>query len=101
MSKVLELMNDLEVVQFELYDEMMASLHLGPCEVVFKKQSTGEERKMLCTLQESFIPQATKTDALSQTKVRTLNKEVIAAWDIEKEGWRSFRVDSVISFVYK
>lgn len=79
--------------------EMMAALYEKDCKVIFKKQSTGEERQMICTLREDAIPQATKTDPLSQTKVRALNEEVVAAWDIEKQAWRSFRVDSVISFV--
>jgi hypothetical protein len=82
-------------------NEMMDALYEKNCRVIFKKQSTGEEREMICTLREDAIPQATKSDTLSQTKVRTLNDEVIAAWDIEKQGWRSFRVDSVISFSYK
>jgi len=81
--------------------EMMAALYEEECRVIFKKQSSGEEREMICTLQEGVIPEATKSDTLSQTKVRTLNEEVIAAWDVEKQGWRSFRVDSVISFSYK
>jgi hypothetical protein len=82
-------------------NEMMSALYEKDCRVIFKKQSTGEEREMICTLREDAIPQATKTDTLSQTKIRTLNEEVVAAWDVEKQGWRSFRVDSVISFSYK
>jgi len=82
-------------------NEIMAALYENDCRVIFKKQSTGEEREMICTLREDVIPQATKSDTLTQTKVRTLNEEVVAAWDIEKQGWRSFRVDSVISFSYK
>ena len=82
-------------------NEIMAALYENDCRVIFKKQSTGEEREMICTLREDVIPQATKSDTLTQTKVRTLNEEVVAAWDVEKQGWRSFRVDSVISFSYK
>ena len=82
-------------------NEIIAALYENDCRVIFKKQSTGEEREMICTLREDVIPQATKSDTLTQTKVRTLNEEVVAAWDIEKQGWRSFRVDSVISFSYK
>lgn len=80
-------------------NEMMAILYEKDCRVIFKKQSTGEERQMICTLRKDAIPTSTKDDTLSQTKVRTLNEEVIAVWDVEKQGWRSFRVDSVISFV--
>jgi hypothetical protein len=99
MNKLVKLMDELDSVHLDLYNEMMAALHEKDCEVIFIKQSTGESRHMICTLREGVIPQATKTDTLSQTKVRTLNNEVIAAWDVEKQGWRSFRVDSVISFI--
>lgn len=64
--------------------------------VRFKKVS-GEERTMICTLQESVIPPATKEDPLSQKKVRAVNPEVCSVWDIEANGWRSFRWENVIS----
>ena len=50
----------------------------------------GEERTMNCTLHESVLPVAT----MSQ-KERKENKEVLAVWDIDKNAWRSFRLDSV------
>jgi hypothetical protein len=62
--------------------------------VTFKKVN-GEERVMKCTLDPSIIPPATKTDPLSQEKVRKINEEVLPVWDIEKEQWRSFRLDSI------
>jgi len=64
--------------------------------VRFKKVS-GEERTMVCTLQESVIPPATKEDPLSQKKVRAVSPEVCSVWDIEANGWRSFRWENVIS----
>ena len=53
---------------------------------------------MICTLNPDVVPAATKTDPLSQTKVRELNEEVLAVWDIKAAGWRSFRVENVVSF---
>lgn len=64
--------------------------------VTFKKVS-GEERVMKCTLDPNIIPPATKTDPLSQEKVRKINEEVLPVWDVEKEQWRSFRLDSIIN----
>lgn len=64
--------------------------------VRFKKVS-GEERTMVCTLQESVIPPATTEDPLSQKKVRAVSPEVCSVWDIEANGWRSFRWENVIS----
>lgn len=78
-------------------EEMMAELTQRTCRVIFKK-TNGEERDMLCTLQEGVVPPATKEDPLTQKKVRSVNEEVIPVWDVNKQAWRAFRVDSVISF---
>lgn len=78
-------------------NELIGKLKNNVCVVVFEKKD-GTERSMKCTLQEGVIPEATKEDPLSQKKIRSLNEEVIPVWDTEKNGWRSFRVDSVKSF---
>ena len=76
---------------------MMQELQTRDCRVIFKK-ANGEERDMMCTLREDAIPEASKSDPLSQKKVRSINEEVVPVWDVNKQAWRSFRVDSVISF---
>ena len=65
--------------------------------VKFKK-ADGSERVMKCTLMQSMIPQTTKTVAETNNTVkeRRENDSVVAAWDVEAEGWRSFRLDSII-----
>ena len=70
-------------------------LRSGNCTVVFTK-SDGTERKMLCTLQESTIPAAEpkKTD-----RIKKENDNALAVWDLEANGWRSFRFDSVTQFI--
>lgn len=70
------------------------ALKAGLVEVAFTK-ANGETRKMVCTLQEGVVPPATKKDPLSQEKVRKVSEEVQVAYDVEKEGWRSFRWDSL------
>ena len=75
-------------------EELITKLKENVCLVSFKKKD-GTNRKMKCTLKESIVPKATKEDPLSQKKIRALNEEVVPVWDVEKEGWRSFRVDSV------
>ena len=72
-------------------------LQTSQCRVIFTKLN-GEERNMLCTLREDIIPAATK-DPITQKKVRDLNEEVLAVWDTKAEGWRSFRISNVVSFV--
>lgn len=78
-------------------EEIMEQLHKRVCRVIFRKVN-GEERDMLCTLMPSELPPATKTDPITEKKVREVNAEVIAAWDINKQAFRSFRVENVISF---
>ena len=70
----------------------------GVLRTYIRENFEGEERDMMCTLQEGVVPAATKEDPLSQKKVRAVNEEVIPVWDVNANGWRSFRVDSVISF---
>ena len=57
----------------------------------------GDYRKMTCTLQESVVPKPTKTDPLTQKKVRAINEEVCVVYDVNAKGWRSFRWDSIVN----
>jgi len=34
----------------------------------------------------------------AKREVKSRNDNVLAVWDVENKGWRSFRIDSVISF---
>jgi len=77
--------------------EMINELKSGICEVEFTKVN-GETRVMKCTLDPSIIPVATKEDPLSQKKVRSVSDEVLPVWDVEREQWRSFRVENVTRF---
>ena len=64
--------------------------------VDFNKIS-GDKRVMTCTLREDIKPAATKTDALSQKKVREISDATVSVWDINAKGWRSFRYDRINS----
>jgi len=76
---------------------MKQMLQKSQCRVIFTKVN-GEERNMVCTLKEGVIPKASK-DPITQKKIRDLNEEVLAVWDVKAEGWRSFRVANVVSFI--
>ena len=78
-------------------NEMKEMLQKSQCRVIFTKVN-GEERNMVCTLKEGVIPKASK-DPITQKKVRDISEEVLAVWDVNKKGWRSFRVGNVVSFV--
>ena len=76
----------------ELYELLKNNI----VEVTFTKLN-GDERIMPCTLQESYLPPATKDDAITQKKVREISDAVVAAWAIESNGFRSFRYDRIKS----
>jgi len=76
---------------------MKEMLLTSQCRVIFTKVN-GEERNMVCTLREDIIPSASK-DPITQKKVRDISEEVLAVWDVKAEGWRSFRVANVVSFI--
>tara|TARA_Y100000287_G_scaffold12693_1_gene9270 strand:- start:203 stop:484 length:282 start_codon:yes stop_codon:yes gene_type:complete len=73
--------------------EMIQELHDRNCKVIFRKVD-GTERTMICTLNEGAIDNGD----IAKREVKSRNDNVIAVWDVENKGWRSFRVDSVISF---
>jgi hypothetical protein len=75
-------------------DELYSLLKNEIVEVTFTKLN-GDERKMPCTLIESFLPPAKKDDAITQKKVREISDKVVAAWAVESKGFRSFRYDRV------
>jgi len=83
--------------------EMINELKKSTCRVIFKKVN-GDERNMVCTLDESIIPAPVvaaenRGTMIKEIQSRKVNEDVIPVWDINAEGWRSFRVDSVQSFV--
>ncbi len=59
-------------------------------EVTFTKKD-GSERIMKCTLKEDVLPE------VQNKETKQKSQEAIAVWDVESEGWRSFRWDSIKS----
>jgi hypothetical protein len=71
-------------------NELSAMLKAGDYSVTFTKVD-GTERVMKCTLREQALPQS---DTVS---INSKSDSVISVWDLEKNSWRSFRLDSVKS----
>ncbi len=71
--------------------------------VTFTKKD-GSERVMECTLKPDLLPvHETNTNNTIDFPVtmRTENPEVIQVYDLENNGWRSFRVESMLTFMVK
>ena len=64
--------------------------------VTFTK-ADGTEREMHCTLQQHMLPVREEVEG-EVKKERKVNESVIAAFDLQKMEWRSFRIDSVKSY---
>tara|TARA_Y100001972_G_C7585241_1_gene293430 strand:- start:349 stop:618 length:270 start_codon:yes stop_codon:yes gene_type:complete len=77
-------------------EQMIEQLHKGVCTVEFTKVN-GENRTMRCTLNASLgnMPEVPLSESASAA---TTNEDVVKVWDVEAEGWRSFKVESVNSF---
>lgn len=80
-------------------NEILTMLNEGPCMVSFNKV-TGERRDMRCTLRKDMIPapkDADTNNAFNTRKVREINENVVVAYDLNKNDWRSFRVENLIA----
>ena len=67
-------------------------LNEGVISVLFTKKD-GTERLMKCTLHEDYVPELKGT--------KPINPDVIAVYDVEALGWRSFRWDSIKNVTIK
>lgn len=73
-------------------DNIVEFLRANVAEVRFTK-SDGTERIMKCTLREDLVvPYVKKTD-----RVKEANTDIVPVFDVEKNEWRSFKVDAVQS----
>jgi len=68
---------------------------LRDSEVTIKfEKNDGTERIMKCTLKSDLLPEVKQSE---NKKVRNVSNESLAVYDVEKNGWRSFRWDSIKS----
>ena len=76
-------------------NELSDQLRNNVCEVIFI-QKNGDERVMNCTLMEAHLP-TSQTETNGKSK-KVENKEILVVWDLDKQAWRSFRLDSMVRF---
>lgn len=73
-------------------NQMIEQLRERVCRVIFTKIN-GEERDMQCTLNMEMIPEE------KQPKTgKEYNEAVLRVFDVNKQEFRSFRVENVVSF---
>ncbi len=88
----------------ELRDWLISHLKLGPMKIKFLKVD-GTERTMNCTLSKEILgkilPAKDKiAEGTKGKRERIKNDEILSVFDLDKNDWRSFRLDSitVVSF---
>jgi len=83
---------------FEMQDEstkrdwLVSHLQNGKVEVTFTKVD-GTTRIMNCSLNQSFLP----VSSISESTKRSTPLNVIRVFDLDKQAWRSFKIENVIS----
>jgi hypothetical protein len=85
------------VMSVEEFKEAKTAYHTflkgNVARVKFKKVN-GELRDMRCTLREDLLPPV--IESATSKRQTDANDQVVAVYDLDAEGWRSFRIDSVI-----
>ena len=85
-------LSETDLIKFKKW--LKSHLRMGPVTVTFTKKD-GSERVMNCSLQQEIIP---ISENKTPKKVKPENENVLAVWDLEKDAFRSFRVDSLIDY---
>jgi hypothetical protein len=76
-------------------DTLLKDLKENVCEIFFTKVN-GEKRAMRCSLREDLLPASyLQTEEAKVSDFHKTNPDVLAVWDLQNNGWRSFRIDSV------
>lgn len=76
--------------------EATEKLFAGTCEVNFTKVD-GTNRVMQASLSPLLVPYMAGLKEVTEKKPPAENDNVVPCYDLEAKGWRSFRLDNLIS----
>jgi len=77
-------------------DHLKSFLRANVVDLKFTKVD-GTERVMKCTLVPNLLPEI---EINENKKTRKENLDIIKVYDLEKNGWRSFRFENLIDFTF-
>ena len=79
------------------YEQIVNALRLGVVNLSFTKVKDGAVREMRATLVSDQIPEdkMPKTDSNANLEK---NQVAVRVFDLDVQDWRSFRVDSLMTF---
>ena len=72
--------------------KLLEALQKGQVTVTFKKIDTGDIRIMPCTLNKDILKENGVTSTINYS---SNNMEAFPVWSMDKNAWRSFRLDTV------
>ena len=72
-------------------DWLKSILNDGIATITFNK-TDGTERVMKCTLDRKMVPEP---KVVHESRLRSVSPDVLPVYDVEAQGWRSFRWDSI------
>jgi hypothetical protein len=75
-------------------DSVLTDLKANVMKVQFIKENN-QTRIMLCTLRPDMIKGAYDEQFLEEHHRKPENKNAVVVWDIDNQGWRSFKMNSV------
>ena len=73
--------------------DLIEKLYNNIVTVEFTKVN-GDYRKMNCTLQSNYLPETTNHDVVNNLN----DKPNLSVWDIDANGWRSFKWDNLMGY---
>lgn len=81
------------------YDSVVDQLREGIVKLSFVKLKDGQVRNMRATLNDKFIPEEQKpTQVVANEKKECESCQTVRVYDLDVEGWRSFRLNSLQTF---
>jgi hypothetical protein len=90
----LDTYTDTELERFALLQKLRES---ALTRLVFEK-TDGTLRQMNCTLKDGAYPALKQRDLMEQIQPR--NPNVLCVYDLDKNAWRSFRLNSIKSVAW-
>ena len=72
--------------------KLLEALKKGTVTVSFRKLDTGDLRVMPCTLNPAVLE---ANNVKNSVNVMTADTESFPVWSLDKDAWRSFRLDTV------
>ena len=80
--------------------EIVGKLHENVCLAEFEK-SDGTIRIMECTLKDELLPIRNEDQQTTKKPAKPIIENVVVCFDVEANGWRSFKIDKLKSFEVK